>query len=162
MKLEYIRRLAAQTADKVVWSYGEKGVEISSVFAVAGTFLTGMVGGWDKLLQVLLLLMLVDYISGLLAAAKNKTMNSKIMFWGGINKIFVLLLVAVGVGLDGILPLSQPYIRTAIIWFYIGREGLSLLENYGKMSGDKAPSFLTELLAQLQNKGDSGKEKLHD
>lgn len=151
MKLEMLKQ--------VVWNYGEKGAEVSAVVAVAGTFLTGLVGGWDKLLQVLLLMMLVDYITGLLAAKKNKNIDSKVMLWGGVNKILVLCLVAVGVGLDGILPLSEPYIRTAVIWFYIGREGLSLVENYGKISGEKTPQFLVNLLVQLQTKGDTAGKK---
>lgn len=76
----------------------------------------------------------------------------------------MLCFVAVGVVLDGILPLEQPYCRTAIVFFYVGREGLSMIENYGRLGG-QLPGFLREILAQLQeqNSGNNreGKEKHH-
>ena len=57
--------------------------------------------------------------------------------------------------LDGALGLSEPYIRTVVIWFYLGREGLSIVENYGKM-GLPLPSVVVGILEQLKEKGDKG------
>ena len=75
------------------------------------------------------------------------------MLWGGVGKVMVLALVAAGAVLDRLLGLSDPYCRLAVIWFYIGREGLSVLENYGKL-GLPLPGFLSGLLGQLQERGE--------
>lgn len=139
----------------LLWSYGAQGAGISAVVAAVGLFISNRLGGWDQMVQALVIFMAVDVLLGLLAAFKNRQVDSHAMFWGGINKILVLAVVALGVVLDGVLGLPQPYIRTASIWFYLGREGLSIVENYGKM-GLPLPSFLTGLLAQLKKEGDTG------
>ena len=138
---------------KILWTYGGKGAAISGVISLAGTALSALVGGWDQPLKALLLFMFLDFILGVLAAAKHGELDSKISFWGGINKLLLLCFVAVGVVLDGILPLEEPYCRTGVIFFYIGREGLSMVENYGKLGG-VMPAFLRGLLAQLKESND--------
>ena len=138
----------------VLWNYGVEGVEISGVVAVIGTFLTFLLGGWDKPLQFLMILMASDFLLGILAAIKMGKLNSKVMFWGGINKILVLVLVSISVFMDNALPINEPYIRTAVIWFYSSREGLSVVENYGKL-GMPLPPFLVNILQQLKQKSDS-------
>ena len=65
----------------------------------------------------------------------------------------VLLLVAAGVVLDRLLGLPEPCCRLAVIWFYVGREGLSVLENYGRL-GLPLPALLGEVLRQVQDKGE--------
>lgn len=138
--------------DNLFWNYGTEGAKISTVVAVLGTTFNILMGGWDKMLTLLCFLMAADFILGFLAASKAGKVNSKVMFWGGINKLLVLLLVSVAVQLDGVLPIAEPYIRTAVIWFYSGREGISLIENYGKI-GLPLPAFLTKLLEQLEGNG---------
>ncbi len=137
------------------WSYGGMGAAISGGVAAIGTWITARLGGWDEALMILVGCMALDFAIGVLAAGKNGQLNSKIAFWGGVNKIVVLFLVAVGVGLDRFLPLKEPFVRTAVVCFYIGREGLSLLENCGKL-GVHLPQFLKNLLAQLKDYGDQG------
>ena len=132
------------------WNYGAEGAKISATVAILGTFSNIILGGYDKILSLLVFLMASDFILGILVAIKAKRLNSKVMFWGGINKILVLMLVALAVRLDSVLPIAEPYIRTAVIWFYSGREGLSLVENYGKI-GLPLPPFLVNLLEQLKN-----------
>ena len=127
----------------LVWSYGSEGAAVSGMLAAAGTFLNWWFGGFDK----------IDFALGFLAAAKSRTIDSQVMFWGGVNKVLVLVFVGFGVVLDGIVGTPEPYIRTAIIWFYIGREGLSIVENYGKM-GLPLPEFITAVLNQLKDKGE--------
>lgn len=141
--------------ENVIWSYGKVGAVISTAVSALGTAAVGLFGGWDKALQTLIFFMVMDFVLGTLAAMKNGELSSKTAFWGGVNKLIVLCLVAVGVMLDGVLPLREPYCRTAVICFYIGREGLSLLENYGKLGGEM-PEFLRRLLAQMKDYGDSG------
>lgn len=137
----------------VIWSYGEGGACFSAAVSALGTAMVSLLGGWDQPLKALVLFMVLDFVLGVLAAIKNAKLDSKLSFWGGINKILVLCFVAVGVVLDGILPLEEPYCRTAIIFFYIGREGLSLVENYGKLGG-RMPAFLCDILAQMQDEND--------
>ena len=143
----------------VLWSYGSEGAVVSGVVSAAGIAFVSLAGGWDQPLKALLLFMLLDFILGVLAAIKRAELNSKVAFWGGVNKLAVLCFVMVGVMLDQTLPLSQPYCRTAVIFFYIAREGLSLLENYGKLGGE-LPSFLHNILAQMKEQYDKGEK--HD
>lgn len=139
----------------LLWSYGSEGAAVSALISAVGTCLIALLGGWDKPLKALLLFMLWDFVLGVLAAIKRKELDSRVAFWGGINKVAVLCIVMLGVMLDDVLPLSEPYCRTAIICFYIGREGLSLIENYGKLGGE-LPVFLSKVLVQLKEEGDKG------
>lgn len=137
----------------LLWNYGNEGATLSGVVAVAGTLLNGWLGGFDNMVQALVTCMAIDFALGFLEAVKSRMVDSHTMFWGGINKILVLVFVGFGVVLDGLVATPQPYIRTAIIWFYIGREGLSIVENYGKM-GLPLPKFITTVLRQLKDQGD--------
>lgn len=138
-------------------SYGSFGLRVSSCFAAAGTALNWLLGGWDLMVQALIAFMALDFVLGFAASVKNHTTDSQVMFWGGVNKVLVLGLVGVGVLLDSLLGVGEPYIRTAVIWFYIARELLSILENYGKL-GNNIPPILKTVLAQLQDKGGQGHE----
>lgn len=129
----------------------------STIIAAVGTFFNWLLGGWDVMVQTLIFFMALDFILGITAALKARTVDSHVMFWGGINKVLVLCLVAVGAMLDTLLGMDNPYIRTAVIWFYIARELLSILENYGKL-GNKVPPVLKTILAQLQEKGENTNE----
>lgn len=133
--------------------YGEFGRMISTAAAAVGTGLNWWLGGWDKMVLTLIVFMGIDFLTGIIAAAKSGSVDSHVMFWGGVNKVLVLGLVGVGVLLDGLLGTGEPYIRTAIIWYYIARELLSILENYGKL-GNNVPPILQKVLAQLQEKGE--------
>ena len=141
----------------LIWNYGEIGAKISMGVGTVGTLLTALLGGWDLALKLLCYMMVMDFLLGILAAAKQGKIDSKVMFWGGVNKLLVLAFVALGQRLDGALALEEPYIRTAVIWFYCGREGLSLVENYGKLGGP-VPEFLSKLLSQIGEKSQVGKE----
>ena len=138
-------------------NYGSFGLRVSSCFAAAGTALNWLLGGWDLMVQALIAFMALDFVLGFAASIQNHTTDSQVMFWGGVNKVLVLGLVGVGVLLDSLLGAGEPYIRTAVIWFYIARELLSILENYGKL-GNNIPPILKTVLAQLQDKGGQGHE----
>lgn len=129
--------------------------------ATVGTFVARALGGWDAAMQVLVALMAVDYLTGVLVAAvwqksdKSETgaLDSKAGFRGILKKGMILLLVWLAVLLDG--ALGTGYIRMAVILFFIGNEGLSLLENLGLM-GVPFPSFLQRALEALQKQGEEG------
>ena len=142
--------------DKMFWNYGGKGAGISVAVAAVGTFLAEILGGWDFMMVALLWAMGLDILLGLLCAIRSKSVDSQVMLWGGINKVLVLLFVAFGVVMDRALSFDNPYIRTAIICFYLGREGLSIIENSAKL-GMPWPGFITVLLEQLKARGEKGK-----
>lgn len=131
--------------------------------AVLGSFAANALGGWDASLQVLIALMAADYITGVLVAAvwhnsnksKSGALDSKACFKGLLKKGVILLLVWIGVLLDQ--AIGSSYVRTAVILFFIGNEGLSLLENLGLM-GVPYPAFLQRMLEALHDKGDKGDE----
>ena len=136
----------------------------NGVFAAAaavGAFIANELGGWDVLLQVLVGMMAVDYLTGLLIAAiwkkSNKSesgaLDSEASFKGLARKCMILLLVYVAVLLDAAIETN--YIRAAVIIFYIGNEGLSLLENLCVM-GVPHPKFLENVLQVLRDSGDKG------
>lgn len=134
---------------------------VLAALAAIGTFVAHALGGWDAAMQVLVALMAADYLTGVLVAAvwqrSNKSatgaLDSKAGFKGLLKKGMILLLVWLGVLLDTALGVA--YVRTAVVLFFIGNEGLSLLENLGLM-GVPFPSFLKRALEALREQGDSG------
>ena len=136
---------------------------ILAVFSVIGSFAANSLGGWDASLQVLIALMVTDYITGVLVAAvwhkssksSSGTLNSVAGFKGILKKCMILMLVWIGVLLDQ--ALGSSYARTAVVLFFVGNEGISLLENLGLM-GVPFPAFLRRALEALRDQGDKGKE----
>ena len=131
--------------------------------AVFGSFAANALGGWDASLQVLIALMVADYLTGVLVAAvwhkssksSSGTLNSVAGFKGILKKCAILLLVWIGVLLDQ--ALGSSYARTAVVLFFVGNEGISLLENLGLM-GVPYPTFLKKALEALHDQGDKGGE----
>lgn len=124
-----------------------------AVIATVGTVTSAFFGGWDIALQILVFCMVADYATGLLGAIKTSSVNSEVMFWGGIGKAIVFIVIALAVMLDKMTGSEAPVFRTLALYFYIGREGLSIIENLGTLNVP-LPSFLKKVLTQLQDKGD--------
>lgn len=132
---------------------------ILAAIAVLGSAVAKALGGWDNALQTLIIFMAIDYITGVLVAAvwrrSNKSesgaLESRAGFKGLIRKSTMLLVVWVSVQLDLILNM-QDFSRTAIILFFCGNEGLSIVENLGVM-GLPLPDFVKEKFEQLRSKG---------
>lgn len=136
---------------------------VLAVWATAGAMLAKMMGGWDAAMKVLVFAMAADYLTGVLVAAvwqksnksENGALDSKAGFKGLCKKGMIFLLIWLGVLLDE--ALGEDYIRTAIILFFMGNEGISLLENLGIM-GVPFPNFLKRALEALREEGNGGKE----
>ena len=136
---------------------------VLAAFAFIGSFVANALGGWDAGMALLVALMVADYITGVLVAAvwqrSNKSatgaLDSKAGFKGLLKKGMILLLVWIGVLLDA--ATGANYIRTAVVLFFIGNEGISLLENLGLM-GVPYPTFLKKALEALHDQGDKGNE----
>lgn len=130
-----------------------KEFSFSSIVAAVGTIVSAWLGGWDTALNVLIVLMIVDYATGLLGAIKLKKVNSEVMWWGGIRKGAILAVIAMAVLLDRMLGNPEPILRTLAIYFYAAREGVSLTENLGIL-GVPLPPGIKRVLEQLQEKGE--------
>lgn len=144
------------------WNAVKNGV--LAALAAMGSWIANALGGWDTAMILLVALMMADYITGVLVAAvwhrSNKSANggldSKAGFKGLLKKGVILLLVWIGVLLDK--ALGAAYVRTAVILFFVGNEGLSLLENLGLM-GVPYPDFLRRMLEALKEDGDKGEKE---
>lgn len=122
----------------------------NTIVAVSGTVLTYIFGGWDTVLMVLVGMMVLDYVTGLTAAAINKELNSNIGFKGLLRKGLIAAVLILAVLLDRLLNEGTWVFRTLVCYFYIANEGLSILENVGKCGVD-LPDKLVGSLEQLKN-----------
>jgi toxin secretion/phage lysis holin len=134
-------------------SMNTKEFSFNTVIAAIGTLVSAWLGGWDAALQVLVALLIIDYVTGFLGAIKNKQVSSEVMFWGGIRKAIILAVLAIAVLLDQMVGNSEPIIRTLAIYFYVAREGVSVTENLGIL-GVPLPPGISRVLTQLQEKGE--------
>ena len=128
------------------------------VTVFSSTLLTTAVyylGGLDAALKTLLVLMVLDYITGLCKAIANKEINSIIGAKGIIKKVGYLIIVAVSVLLDEVVG-NTGAIRNIVIYFFVANEGISILENWGAM-GLPLPKKITEVLEQIKNENGGDK-----
>lgn len=125
----------------------------NSSVAVVATFLTYLFGGWDAAIGILIVFMILDYVTGVVVAYKNKTLNSEIGFKGLIKKSMILVVLIVAVMLDRLLNTGTWVFRTLVCYFYIANEGISLLENVSNL-GVKIPQKLKDALEQLNNESE--------
>lgn len=121
--------------------------------AAVGAFLTTFFGGWDTMLQILVGLVVLDYITGVLAAWYDKTLNSEVGGRGIMKKIMLFVVVGVAYQLDA--ATGQEIFRNLAIWFYLANESLSIVENAGRC-GVPIPEFLKTALEQMKQKADEG------
>jgi toxin secretion/phage lysis holin len=125
-------------------------MEWGAAVSIVGTVFCYVVGGWDGLIEALVFAIGIDYVSGMLAAYINpdSQLNSQRGFRGICKKIMILLLVVLAHFLDQ--ATHQEVIRTAVIWFFLGNEGLSIIENAAK-AGLPIPDSLKNSLEQLNH-----------
>lgn len=123
---------------------------IKIFFGSMATFFIYLVGGIDVALISLLIVMALDYITGLLKAGKKKTLSSKIGLKGIKKKIGILCLVALAVVIDHLTG-DSGFIRTMVLYYLVANEGLSIIENLGEMD-ILIPEVLKERLEQLKDK----------
>lgn len=132
---------------------------LTKTVSILQALLEYAVGGWTILLQVLVIFVLADWVSGWLAAWMNGELQSRIIHEGMIRKVMIFMLVWIAHLIDGILG-DGHYIRDAVIFFYLATELLSIIENVGRM-GLPMPGVLKNAVKIFQSKsGDSeeGKE----
>ena len=128
---------------------------IQLAFAAVGGWLGWFLGGCDGLLYALILFVVCDYITGVMCAVSDKKLSSEVGFKGICRKVLIFILVGIANALDMYVLGHAGVLRTAIIFFYISNEGLSLVEN-GAHLGLPVPDKLKEVLEQLHDR--DGKE----
>lgn len=140
---------------------------VLAALAAVGAFIAKTLGGWDAMMKLLAALMCLDILTGWLVAAlwkrSNKSesgaLNSKANFKGLCKKGMIILLVWVGALLDN--AVGSTYVRNMVVIFFVGNEGLSLLENLGLM-GVPYPDFFKRMLEVLHDQGDKGGGEQHE
>ena len=129
---------------------------IQLVFAAVGGWLGYFLGGCDGLLYALIAFVAIDYITGVMCAISDKTLSSDVGFKGICRKVLIFLLVGIGNIIDVQVLGSPGVLRTAVIFFYLSNEGVSLLENAAHL-GLPVPDAIKTVLEQLHDRSD-GKE----
>ncbi|MFR1708800.1 MAG: holin family protein [Clostridium sp.] len=132
---------------KEIWNW------IQVTFAVVGGWLGYFLGGWDGFLYALLTFVVIDYITGLMCAVLDKKLSSEVGFRGIFKKVLIFSLVAIGHIIDKNVIGDGSVIRTAVIFFYLSNEGISILENAVHV-GLPVPQKLKDILEQLHNRSE--------
>jgi toxin secretion/phage lysis holin len=129
-------------------------LDVYNLVAVSSGAVVGfMWGGWSVLLQILVFVVVIDYISGMIAAGIEGKLKSTVGFKGIAKKVMLFLMVAIGHQIDLALGDSHVF-RDATIFFYLGNELLSILENAGRI-GLPVPEPLRRAVDILKSKGET-------
>lgn len=118
-----------------------------------GGFIGSFVGGVDGFMYALIIFVVLDYLTGLMVAILEKQLSSEIGFKGIFKKVLIFILVGAAHIIDYQVLGNGSVIRTAVIFFYISNEGISILENSSKI-GLPIPQKLKDILEQLRKDGD--------
>jgi toxin secretion/phage lysis holin len=121
---------------------------VRGALAALGSLGIWLFGAWDTLFQALIAIIIIDYVSGILAAYSEQSLNSTIGYLGICKKICIFLMVALANILDSTGGLGEPWIRTMVIMFFIANESLSALENAGRI-GVPLPEPLMAALEKI-------------
>ena len=130
---------------------------IQLVFSAVGGWLGYFLGGCDGLLYTLLAFVVLDYVTGIMCAITDHKLSSAIGFKGIFRKVLIFALVGVGHLLDVQVLGAVGVLRTAVIFFYLSNEGISIIENVA-LIGLPVPKKLKEVLEQLHEEADEKKE----
>ena len=125
---------------------------INKIISVILTTFVYLMGGLDIALYSLIIVIVIDYLTGIGSAIYNNELSSKIGLKGIIKKFCYLLIVALSVVIDNLLGQSG-LIRSLVIYFFVANDGLSIIENMAKMNV-KLPQKLIDALEQIKKKGE--------
>lgn len=124
------------------------------LLATLGGIFGWFLGGWDGFMYALLTFVALDYLTGVMAAWIEKKVSSEIGAKGICKKVLIFMLVGIGHIVDQYVIGEGEVFRTAVIFFYISNEGISIIENADRI-GLPVPQKLKDVLAQLKSKGDT-------
>lgn len=126
---------------------------IQLVFTVIGGWLGWFLGGCDGLLIALVIFAVLDYITGVMCAVADHKLSSEVGFKGIARKVLIFALVGVGHVLDAYVIGTGSILRTAVVFFYLSNEGVSLIENAAHL-GLPVPEKLKVVLEQLHDRAE--------
>ena len=126
---------------------------IQFVFTAVGGWLGYFLGGCDGLLYTLLAFVVLDYLTGIMCTIVDKKLSSETGFKGIFKKVLIFVLVGVGHLLDVQVLGEVGILRTAVIFFYLSNEGVSLIENAAHL-GLPIPEKLKAVLEQLHDRAE--------
>jgi len=142
---------------KEVHAMKEFWLMIQAVFTGLGGWMGYYLGGCDGLLYALIAFVIVDYLTGVMCAIADKRLSSNVGFKGICRKVLIFLLVGIANIIDMQVIGQEGILRTAVIFFYLSNEGVSLLENAGHL-GLPIPGQLKEVLEQLHKRAEKDGE----
>lgn len=122
--------------------------KLELAFAAVGGVVGWFLGGFDGFLYALIVFVVMDYLTGVLAAGVRKELSSEVGFKGIAKKVCIFVLVGIANIVDSQVIHDGAAIRTAVIFFYLANEGISILEN-STVIGLPVPQKLREMLQQL-------------
>ena len=125
---------------------------IQTAFTALGGFIGWFLGGADGFMYALIAFVVIDYITGVFCAIADKSLSSEVGFKGICRKVLIFVLVGIGNIIDVYVLGDSSVLRTAVIFFYLSNEGVSLLENASRL-GLPIPDKLKDVLSQLHDKG---------
>lgn len=127
--------------------------DIQIAFSAIGGFIGWLLGGFDGFLYALIAFAVIDYITGVMCAISDKRLSSEVGFKGICRKVLIFVLVGIGNLVDVYVLGEAGVLRTAVIFFYLSNEGVSLLENSAHL-GLPIPQKLKSVLEQLHNRNE--------
>ena len=127
------------------------------LFTAAGGWLGYFLGGCDGLIIALVIFAVADYITGVMCAVADRKLSSEVGFKGICRKVIIFMLVGVAHVIDVNVIATGSVLRTAVIFFYLSNEGVSLLENAGHL-GLPIPEKLKIVLEQLHDRSEKSDE----
>lgn len=127
--------------------------KLQLAFAAIGGWLGFFLGGLDGMLIALIIVVALDYITGLMCAVADKQLSSEVGFKGIFKKVLIFMLVGLANIVDVHVVGTGSALRGAVVAFYLSNEGLSVLENAAHL-GLPIPDKLKDILAQLHNRSD--------
>ncbi len=127
---------------------------IQIIFTALGGWLGWFLGGFDGLLYALVAFVVVDYITGVMCAIADKNLSSSVGFKGICRKVLIFTLVGIAHIIDANVIGDGSVLRTAVIFFYLSNEGVSLLENASHL-GLPIPEKMKDILEQLHNRAEN-------
>ena len=127
--------------------------KVKAILTGISTAIAYVFGGMDKMLAILIIFMIIDFVSGFIKAWALKEFDSSKFYIGGVKKLGVLMIVAIATQLDTLIHVDSVALRTVAISYYIANEGFSILENWGQL-GLPLPKVLKNALAKLKEEDD--------
>ena len=124
-----------------------------AIFGGIITAVSAFLGGMDGIMYALLAFITIDYITGVAVAIKRHELSSEVGFWGLVRKVCILMLVGIAHYIDCYVTQNGDVVRTVVSMYYIGNEGVSILENCGNL-GLPLPPKLIAVMAQIKGKGE--------